>query len=84
MKFSHWIADQGGPGAVASRLGVTTHIVRIWLNGKGSPKVETIERIVELSGGKVSFEDVILESRRNVKTSRKAARGQKKGAKRSC
>lgn len=63
MKFRKWIADQGGPTAVGRLLGITHATVCGWLVRKSTPKAITMVRIVELAGGKLTFADVINETK---------------------
>lgn len=50
-----WVDQCGGADAAGKKLGVTGHAVRVWLRGQGCPRVQTIQRISELSRGKFSF-----------------------------
>ena len=61
--FQHWITSFGGVEAVAAKLGVTRAAVYHWVNKRGCPKIETIDHIVKLSKGKLSFDDVITSTR---------------------
>lgn len=57
--FQDWVVKNGGPVNVASILDVTPFAVRHWVNRKGWPKVKTILEIIELSGGKLTFETIV-------------------------
>lgn len=65
-KFKKWIQSQGGPKVLAERLGLTSHAVRVWLRGAGSPTMKTAHRIVKLSRGRLTLEDIVTFSRRNA------------------
>ncbi len=57
--FQRWVADSGGMTAVAKKLRVSVHSVKFWHARKGSPRVGTIIRLVQLSKGKLSYESII-------------------------
>lgn len=66
MTLKKWVESFGGNNAVAEALHITPYCVRIWLRGKGSPAFETAGRIVKLSQGQVSFEQILKETRRKM------------------
>lgn len=57
--FHRWVAAYGGVDKLAKELGVTSQVVKYWLRRRGWPKVKNILDIVRLSGGKLTFEDVV-------------------------
>lgn len=59
MKFLKWIELQGGPNGVAKLLGITNACVRAWMRGQTSPKVVVLQRLVKLSKGALTYDDVI-------------------------
>lgn len=63
MKLSEWISANGGRGAVARLLNVTPVAVHHWLRRQITPKITTMRKIVELSEGRVSFADIIEETK---------------------
>lgn len=67
VKLSEWISANGGRDAVARQLGVTEEAIHYWLRKRITPRVETMQRIVELSKGKVSFEEIIEETKPQAK-----------------
>jgi transcriptional regulator with XRE-family HTH domain len=58
-KFQKWLADFGGAEVLASRLGVTCHVVNRWRRGEGWPRIAIILKIVKLSRGALTTDDVI-------------------------
>jgi hypothetical protein len=65
-KLAKWIAASGGSDVVAKKLGCTGAAIRYWLRGRGSPRATTIETLIKLSKGKLTFKDIVTESRRNT------------------
>jgi DNA-binding phage protein len=63
--LEQWVDDSGGVPRVARVLGVIPHSVRVWLRGEGTPRVKTILKIVQLSRGELSFEQIAREATRN-------------------
>ncbi len=62
-KFEKWAADMGGPRKLSEMLGVTHWAVKFWLKKKGYPQVETIEKIIKLSKGRLTFADIVAGCR---------------------
>lgn len=58
--FQRWVTDFGGVKPLASKLSVTQATVYRWVNRHGWPKVKTINSIVKLSKGKLTFVDVVV------------------------
>lgn len=69
-KFRDWITSQGGVVAVAHSLKIGRHTVYAWLDGRASPKALMMQKIVRLSKGAVSYDDIINETKKQpaVKT----------------
>ena len=59
MKFKKWIELQGGPKALARKLGTESPTVYAWLRGAASPKALTMQKIVKMSRGALSYDDII-------------------------
>ena len=59
MTLSDWIAERGGRKAVAEELGVTEEAIHYWLTKQSTPRLETMVKIIKLSGGKLSIVDII-------------------------
>ncbi len=66
--FEKWILAKGGPGAVAKLLGVTAHTVRNWREGRSTPHRSTMQRIVYLAKGVVTYYDILALTLRNQNT----------------
>lgn len=62
MTLKEWVADRGGPVVVASKLGVTRQAVLYWLAGKATPRPPMIFKIVQLSGGKLTYRQILEET----------------------
>lgn len=60
--FQQWVDAYGGAEKVALDLHVTVHAVHHWMKRKGWPKVLIILRIISLSDGKLSFEDIVYST----------------------
>lgn len=67
LVFNLWVEGFGGPKALAEKLDVTDHAVRVWLRGDGSPHAEKINDIIRLSKGDLTFEQIYKESTRSKK-----------------
>lgn len=67
LHFKEWVEHFGGARALAEKLNVTDHAVRHWLRGEGSPEAETINTIIRLSKGVLTFEQIYRESTRSKK-----------------
>ena len=66
MTLRKWVESFGGNAEVAKALHITPYCVRVWLRGEGSPTFEMAGRIVKLSDGKVSFNQLLRETRRKI------------------
>lgn len=58
--FKAWVKEIGGPEHLAVALEMTSVSVRNWLSKKSSPSARNAMRIVELSKGKVKFDDLLF------------------------
>lgn len=58
-KFRKWIADTGGARHVAVLLGTTERSIYHWKAAINSPNAMTLQKIVTLSKGKVSYQDIL-------------------------
>lgn len=65
LHFRNWVEEFGGIPKLAKELGITEHGVRIWTRGDGSPRAEPLLRILVLSKGKLSYQQIIKETTRN-------------------
>lgn len=61
-RFFKWAKEQGGGAALARALGIEEHRAHSWLRGNTCPKPIHMIMIVELSGGAVSYEDIITDT----------------------
>lgn len=62
MPLSKWISAVGGIAAASRLLGITRATIYKWLDGSAQPRAATMARIVLVSGGKVSYEDIVAET----------------------
>lgn len=62
MYLSQWIAENGGRGKLARQIKVSPITIHFWLLKGITPRVETMMRIVSLTKGQVSFEEIIRET----------------------
>ncbi len=69
-KFARWVDEYGGSVLLAARLRVTPAVVRLWVRGGGSPRAMTIQRIVDLSAGKLTYSAILRDTRSNMKRSK--------------
>lgn len=60
----NWVEAQGGVVAVASKLRLTTPTVRNWLHRRGWPKVSVILKLIKISKGELTFENIIASTKR--------------------
>lgn len=67
LHFNQWVSDYGGANKLAQELNVTGWAVRVWLRGEGAPLAETINTIIRLSKGSLTFEQIYKESTRSKK-----------------
>lgn len=67
LQFTDWIETYGGIEKLSKTLKINPHTIRVWLRGDGSPRPKTINRIIRLSKGKLTFETVFSESTRSKK-----------------
>lgn len=65
-KFDKFVKDVGGINALAKKLTYHPSSVQRWVFGFGSPKSTTIAAIIKLSKGKLTFDDIIKHSTRNM------------------
>lgn len=77
MRLAEFVKKQGGAAAVARRLGVTSHCVRVWLRGEGSPRWEHTVKLVAFSRSALTFEGIVKESTRNAGGKKRAKKGAK-------
>ena len=67
LPFNAWVEAFGGANALAEKLEVTGHTVRVWLRGEGAPEASKIDAILKLSKGVLSFQQIYKESTRSKK-----------------
>lgn len=70
MTLKAWVKENGGLSEVAHKLGVTYFSVRNWMNNGGTPTADTIHRIIKLSKGKLTFEEIYQSARKKKKRSK--------------
>lgn len=63
MQFRKWIKEVG-PEKVASLLGVNVRTVYFWLEKKATPTITTMQRIVLITRGRVTFDRIISETKK--------------------
>lgn len=57
-KFRRWVYETGGPYVLAEKIGVTYQAVYKWLHRHHGPGILTAEKIVKLSKGKLTYQDI--------------------------
>ncbi len=57
--LNDWIASCGGPKEAAEILGVTGHAVRVWLRGTSYPHLKTVQKMTQVSKGKLTVTSVL-------------------------
>lgn len=67
MNFIKWIETQGGPRVVARKLGYESPAVHAWIKGVSSPKALAMQKIVRMSKGKVSYDDIINATKKRAR-----------------
>lgn len=67
LVLNAWVEQYGGAIVLAEKLDVTPHAVRVWLRGEGSPHAETVNDLIRLSKGELTFEQIYKESTRSKK-----------------
>ncbi len=65
--FEQWILDFGVE-RLAAKLTCTSAAVRVWRRGHGSPTAGRIKIMIKLSKDTLSFDQILKESRRNIKS----------------
>lgn len=63
MRFLKWIEAQGGPHAVARMIETESPTVKLWMNGKTTPRAIIMVKLVKLGRGAFDFEDIIRETK---------------------
>jgi DNA-binding phage protein len=64
LKVRKWVDSFGGVQKVAEALGVGDHQVRAWLRGEATPRSKTLNEIIRLSKGSLTFEVIYKETSR--------------------
>lgn len=64
MKFSKWVETKGGAEGLATLLGIKAPRIRAWLRGQTTPQALLLQRIVKLSRGALTYDDVINETKK--------------------
>lgn len=67
LHLKNWIDNYGGIPKLASELNISEWTIRVWLRGDGSPTSETIMKLITLSKGKLSFQQIYKEATRELK-----------------
>lgn len=58
-KFERWVRQFGGTKKLASELEVTQSAVQHWLTGYCSPGIRKCLKIISLSEGKLTLNDIL-------------------------
>lgn len=58
-KFEKWVRRNGGTKGVAIALNVSQPTVQNWLAGYCKPNMETAYRLIDLSGEKLTYADIL-------------------------
>lgn len=66
-KFEKWVESFGGQRKVAWYLGISENAVVHWMKGEGGPRLITLQHIVKLAQGALTYDDIINETLRNAK-----------------
>jgi DNA-binding phage protein len=64
LKIRKWVDDSGGIKSVAEKLRVGEHQVRAWLRGEATPRSKTLNQIIRLSKGQLTFDIIYKETSR--------------------
>jgi len=59
-KLCSWIDKFGGATKVGAALDLSEAAVGVWMRGHGSPEAKTIDRLIKLSKGELTF-DIIYK-----------------------
>ncbi len=62
MDLQSWVAANGGGTEVARRLKLNRVAVWQWTARRSWPKTKSILKLIELSGGALTFESIILST----------------------
>lgn len=65
VQFATWLENYGVK-KIAKELSITKAAVYAWMRGDAAPKTTTLQKIVKLGKGKLSYDSIISESTRNV------------------
>ena len=57
--FEKWVADIGGVKYLAYKLDVSNITVERWLSKESAPKLAIAKRIIDLSKGKLTLDDLV-------------------------
>jgi len=61
--FRQWVLDYGGPDVVAKQMGKTRQAVQHWMSGFSHPRAKDLPRLIKLSKGKLTLEDILNSSK---------------------
>jgi DNA-binding phage protein len=67
MKLQTWIEENGGVVVIAQKLNVKQRTIYYWIHRKVHPRVEMILKIVKLSRGALTIEDVVRSTMKEMK-----------------
>lgn len=62
-KFRDWVTQKGGPGVVARLMGKNQTAVEHWVRGYSHPKLKDVPKLLKLSNGKLTLEDILNTSK---------------------
>jgi hypothetical protein len=71
-RFYMWV-QKYGQTKLAEDLGIVKSAVTSWFTGVSSPRLLTMQKIITLARGEVSYDDVINETK-NTRASRRMVR----------
>ncbi len=63
MTLTDWVKLQGGYRKTGKLMGVAESCVNAWLRGRSLPRPDLMQRIVKLSKGKVTYDEMINATR---------------------
>ncbi len=58
-KFERWVREFGGPYKLSQKLKVSDSAVGSWIRRRGPPNLATAIKIIELSKGKLTVDDIL-------------------------
>lgn len=70
-KFMRWVETNGGRAATARKLGIAPMRVQHWVAGENGPQALLMQRIVKMTRGRVSYDDIINATHKRAKAGKR-------------